>query len=241
MKLGRLLLWIAAMAATALFCLLIVHFLVMPRIVHRRAVVRVPQMLGMTVPEARLEASASGLDVEVVRRDSHPAQPAGTIVDQAPPAGLSVREGRRVALVISSGPPAGSVPGLAGLSPRQAGTTLQRESYRLGRTLRLRTEDAAGAVVGWQSPPAGTHLRKGRVVDMVVVEPAPTASYLMPDLRGMSLFVARESVDRAGCVAAPVRYERRRGLAPNTVLEQRPAPGARIRKGETIELVASTR
>jgi beta-lactam-binding protein with PASTA domain len=30
-------------------------------------------------------------------------------------------------------------------------------------------------------------------------------------------------------------------LRPNTVIDQNPAPGSRVIKGETIELVASTR
>ncbi len=241
MKLGRFLLIMAGLIAVALFCLLMVHFLIMPRIVHRHEVVRTPELLGDSVAEARTEAELSNLAIEVVRRDSHPSLPAGTVIDQLPRSGMSVREGRRIAVVVSNGPPAGSVPSLGGLSPRQAGTTLQRESYLLGRTLRVRRQGTAAPVVAWQSPPAGTHLRKGRRVDMVVAEPVAAEAYLMPELRGLSLFVARESVEHAGCVTAAVRYRREKGLAPNTVLEQTPAPGSRIRKGETVELVASTR
>ncbi len=241
MKLGRFLLMLGGLAALAVVCLAVVHFLVMPLIVHRHDVVRAPQLLGSTVSEARETAAAVGLDIEIVRRDAHPSQPAGTVIDQQPVPGLAMRQGRRIALVTSSGPAAGAVPALAGLSPRQAGATLQREDYRLGRALHVRLPDRAAEVVMCQSPPAGTHLRKGRQVDMVVAEPAARPSFLMPDLRGLSLYVAREGVADAGCVTSPVRFRRESGMAPNTVLEQRPSPGTRIRRGETIELVASTR
>jgi len=162
MKLGRFLLMLGGLAALAVVCLAVVHFLVMPLIVHRHDVVRAPQLLGSTVSEARETAAAVGLDIEIVRRDAHPSQPAGTVIDQQPVPGLAMRQGRRIALVTSSGPAAGAVPALAGLSPRQAGATLQREDYRLGRALHVRLPDRAAEVVMCQSPPAGTHLRKGR-------------------------------------------------------------------------------
>jgi beta-lactam-binding protein with PASTA domain len=78
-------------------------------------------------------------------------------------------------------------------------------------------------------------------VAMVVAEPTLPAVYRMPDLRGISLFVAREAIASAGCVASGITYERDRDVPPNTVLSQTPAPGVRIRKGARIELVAATR
>ena len=55
-----------------------------------------------------------------------------------------------------------------------------------------------------------------------------------------ALYLARQRVADAGCVLAPVSYERTDGLAANRILRQEPLPGRRIRKGERIELVASS-
>jgi beta-lactam-binding protein with PASTA domain len=84
-------------------------------------------------------------------------------------------------------------------------------------------------------------LRKGQPVAMVVTEPTLPPVYCMPDLRGTSLFLAREAIATAGCVAAEVTFERTRDVPPNTVLAQSPPPGGRIRKGARVELVAATR
>jgi len=77
-------------------------------------------------------------------------------------------------------------------------------------------------------------------VQLVVGEPAPPSLLCMPDLRGIPLYLARQQVADAGCVLAPVSYERTDGLAANRILRQEPLPGRRIRKGERIELVASS-
>jgi beta-lactam-binding protein with PASTA domain len=130
---------------------------------------------------------------------------------------------------------------LAGLSLRQAEITLQRENFRLGRVLKIRRKGVTQPVVAYQNPVAGTNLFKGAVVNLVVAEPAAAELLRMPDLRGMPLFQARQAISDAGFILAPVTYERTSRSAPNLVLSQHPPAGERIRKGERLELVASSR
>jgi serine/threonine-protein kinase len=241
MKVWQFILILAALAVVFAVGLLLSNALLIPRLVHRNAEIRVPDLVGMATAEAGRQAAASGLEVEVVREETHPTVSAGIVVSQVPESGRTVREGRSVALVVSAGPPAGQVPLLAGLSRRQAENTLQRESYRLGRILHMAREGGVAATVAMHYPPAGTRARKGEAVDLVIAEPPPASAYLMPDLRGEALYVARQAVEGAGCVIAPVSFERDRDVPHGTVLAQNPAPGTRIIKGETIELVASTR
>jgi serine/threonine-protein kinase len=221
--------------------LLLGNALLVPRLVHHNAEVRVPDLLDRPIDLAVAAAADCGLRVEVLREESHPVAPVGTVVTQHPPAGDTVRQGRPVLVVVSAGPPAGGVPLLAGLGVKQAGSTLQRESYRLGRTVRVRDGGGVADVVVMQSPPAGTRLRKGEPVGFALSVPAPMPSFLMPDLRGFVMPLAREAVEAAGCVAAAPRYERDSSLPYNTVIAQSPPPGARIYRGESVELVASTR
>jgi serine/threonine-protein kinase len=177
----------------------------------------------------------------VARERAHPSIPEGMILDQIPGPQASIRGGRTVQVITSGGPPAGAAPRLAGLSLRQAGITLQRESYRLGRVLRVPREGVSESIVDYQNPEAGTELYKGAVVDLVVAEPAPAQLLLMPDLRGVPLYQARQAIAEAGFVLAPISYERTSRTAPNLVLSQKPEAGRRIRKGERLELVASSR
>jgi serine/threonine-protein kinase len=221
--------------------LLIFNFLVMPRLIHRNTVVLVPDLRGRTPAEAEGIAGSLGLQVAETRQRFHPSVSAGLILDQDPEAHVPIRRGRVVRVITSSGPPVGLVPSLTGLSRRQAEITLQRESFQVGRVLRLRRPQITVPTVYFQYPPAGVQLRKGEPVALVVAEPVSATVYRMPDLRGISLFAATEKISASGCVLAPVLYERTRRVPPNTILEQKPPAGERIRKGARIELVASSR
>ncbi|MEZ4388631.1 MAG: PASTA domain-containing protein [Candidatus Krumholzibacteriia bacterium] len=240
MRVWEFLLLLAGLVVIAGVLVVAVNFTVLPRIVHRNTVVNTPDVRGMTTEGARLVLGPHGLTVVESRSRAHASVPAGMILEQTPAAGSPIRSGRRVRVVTSSGPPAGGVPDLAGLSFRQAEITLQRENFRLGRVSRLTRDDVTAATVVFQNPPAGRELRKGRPVDLVVAEPAPPRLLCVPDLRGAPIYLAQRKIADAGCVLAPIVYERTDRSAPNLVLRQTPAPGARIREGERIELVASS-
>ncbi|MFO7610411.1 MAG: PASTA domain-containing protein [Candidatus Krumholzibacteriia bacterium] len=241
MKLWKFLLLLGAMAVTGGVAVLSVNFLVLPSIIHHNEVVVMPDLRGLSVGQAQQRLQPLLLDLAVARQRPHPTIPEGMILDQLPAPDARVRGGRTVSLVTSSGPPAGALPRLAGLSLRQAEITLQRENYRLGRVLRVRREGVTEPVVAYQTPVAGTETYKGATVDLVVAEPGPAQLLRMPQLVGAPLYRARQAVAAAGFVLGPVRYERTGKVLPNTVIAQEPPAGARISRGDRLELVASSR
>jgi eukaryotic-like serine/threonine-protein kinase len=240
MKVWEFLLLLAGLVLIAGILLVAFNFMVLPRIVHRHTVVVTPDLQGFLVNDAAQRIEHQQLTVVETRQRAHPTVPRGAILEQAPAAGSPIRSGRLIRVVTSSGPPTGGVPDLTGLDFRQAQITLQRENYRLGRVSSVADQDVSTETVLFQQPPAGRELRKGRAVDLVVAEPAPPSLLCMPDLRGVPLYLARQRVAEAGCILAPVVYERTDRHAANLVLRQKPAPGLRIRRGEHIELVASS-
>jgi eukaryotic-like serine/threonine-protein kinase len=220
---------------------LILHAVVIPGMVHKNSQVRVPDILEYTADDAFEITSSAGLQLRVLRREFHSSLPEGVVIEQFPIAGNLVREGRPLSVVVSKGHFAFRVPMLTGLDQRKAENTIQRESFKVGDVSRLKLEGVGSATVLWQYPASGKQLRKGESVDIVIAEPSEYVSYCMPDLTGQTIYSARAKVELAGCVIAPVKYERRPNLRPNTVVAQKPAYGSRLIKGETIELVASTR
>jgi beta-lactam-binding protein with PASTA domain len=240
-KLWKFILLLVGLVVAGGVLLLSVNFLVLPSVIHSNKVVTMPDVRGMSETGASTQLRAVGLAVEVARQRAHPSIPEGMILDQIPGPSSRIRGGRTVRVITSSGPPAGAVPHLAGLSLRQAEITLQRENYRLGRVLHVQRAGVTEPVVYFQNPVSGIELYKGAVVDLVVAEPAATELLRMPDLRGVPLYQARQSIADAGFVLAPVTYQRTSRSAPNMVLSQEPPAGQRIRKGERLELVASSR
>jgi beta-lactam-binding protein with PASTA domain len=64
--------------------------------------------------------------------------------------------------------------------------------------------------------------------------------FAMPDLTGQDLLFIREKLRDLGFRVSSVRYESNAGVFPNTVIGQVPEPGALIREGDSIELVAAS-
>jgi beta-lactam-binding protein with PASTA domain len=241
LKLWKFLLLLLGLVGLGGVALLGINFLVLPQIIHHNKIVTTPDVRGMSVTGAGTQLRQVSLELEVVRQRAHPTIPEGMILDQIPVPEKGIRSGRTVKVITSSGPPAGAMPDLAGLSLRQAEITLQRENYRLGRVLLIRRDGVTEPVVDYQNPEPGIQLFKGAVVDLVVAEPAAATLLRMPDLQGMPLFQARQVINDAGFVLAPVTFERTDDLPPNLILAQTPAAGKRIRKGDKLELVASSR
>jgi len=241
LKLWKFLLLMMGMVIVGGVAVLGINFLVLPQLIHQNKVVVMPDIRGMTVTGAETQLKVHDLQVVVSRQVPHPTIPEGMILDQIPVPEKGIRGGRTVMVITSSGPQAGALPELAGLSLRQAEITLQRENYRLGRVLRIRRPGVTETVVDFQNPEPGLDLYKGAVVDLVVAEPPAAELVRMPDLRGVPLYRARQIITTAGFVLAPVSYERTSDVEPNLVLEQDPPAGIRIPKGERLELVASSR
>lgn len=240
MKLWKFLVLLGAVGAVAAVLVAGINFLVLPSLVHSNKVVEVPDLRGAS-PEAAADLLRP-LDLEVVvqRTSPHAKFAAGLITDQVPAPQSGIRTGRIVKVVVSAGPATTPLADLVGASERQAGITLQRDSFRLGRVARARQAGLAEPEVLAQSPQAGTRLLKGAVIDLVVAEPGPRQTYLMPDLRGVQLERAQRAIEKAGLVLGRVETERNGG-PDGSVLEQRPRAGMRVAKGDQVELVAVAR
>ena len=221
--------------------LLGINFLVLPSLIHHQKVVVMPDVRGLSLEAASSQLKFLEISVTVSRQRAHPTIAEGLILDQIPGPQAQIRGGREARVITSSGPPATTVPQLMGLSQRQAEVTLQREGFKLGRVLRVRRPGVTESVVAFQSPGPGVMLFKGAVIDLVVAAKSAPQLVCMPDLADAPLVKAKQAIAVAGFVLAPVKYERTNRVAPNVVLEQHPPAGRRIREGEQIELVASSR
>jgi beta-lactam-binding protein with PASTA domain len=241
MKLWKFLVLVGVVVGVVAVLVAGINFLVLPSLVHSNKVVAVPDLRGAS-PEAATDLLRPlDLEVVVIRRRAHPTMGAGLIVEQVPAPQAGIRSGRGVKVILSSGPATSAVPELVGLSERQAMITLERDMFQLGRVVRLQRAGITEPAVEGQEPQPGTLLFRGAIVSLVVAEPAARQLLMMPDLRGLQLFQARQIIDEAGLVVGRVSNERHGGGGANAILEQKPAAGRRVARGEEVELVASSR
>jgi beta-lactam-binding protein with PASTA domain len=149
-----------------------------PVVVSFTESVPVPNVLGLKVDAARRIVEAAGL---VLGTPQH----TGRVTDQQPGAETLVSRESTVTVTLDTGV---TVPNLLGLTVEEA----RQAAGQAG--LVLDTPKATGRVSG-QRPRAGKSVARGKVV-VITVEPIP--ELIVPDVVGMSVQRARQTLEQAG-------------------------------------------
>lgn len=220
--------------------ILLFNFVVMPMLTHQRESVIVPDLRNLSEAQAESELARFALNARVARTENHPEIPDGYVISQFPRANETIKEGRTVEIVVSLGARTEVIPDLKGQSLRQGRITLKRANLRTGRVSRVHTVGDAREMVLATRPVVGDELVEGSAVDILVAVGGQKRRYLMPDLSGEDLLFIRDKLRDMGFRISGVRYERRPDTFPNTIVGQSPKPGAMIREGDSIELVAAS-
>jgi eukaryotic-like serine/threonine-protein kinase len=225
-----------ALAAFVTGLILFDHVL-MPRLIHGVAEVRVPDLSNLSLEEGEKLLGAVGLRLTREGERFDAAVPRGLIVSQDPPADTPVRGHRRVAVVISLGEEFASVPELFGESVRGARVLLERSGLRAAGITHAPSEQVGEGLVVATDPPAETVLRRGAPVGLLVSSGSGPQFYVMPDLLGREITGAMRQLDALGFkISVPP------GSPPmGTIVMQLPAPGSRIAPGDAITLQATRR
>lgn len=140
--------------------------------------IRVPDLVGSSMREARTRLGALGLPISEERPDSIPSPYRNTITQQAPMAGAEVSPGTGVVLYYSTGPSDRMevVPDVTGFTVAQARATLLQSRLRALVVTEGRTGDVEGMPVMRQSRAPGTRVRGGFEVRLYL-----TADTTTPD------------------------------------------------------------
>jgi len=217
----------------------LMNFVVLPLLIHQRGTVIVPDVRRMSEPQAERFLENASLHMHVERRDHHAEIPAGFVVSQRPRPDETVKEGRTIGVVVSEGARTQRVPDIKGQSLRQGELTLGGQGFRTGRVVRVIEDSDIRERVIATSPSGGSEVVEGAGVDLLVGVGGRGRRYLMPKLEGEDLRFVKDKLEKLGFRIGNVRFEQRRGVYPNTVVEQFPKPGTMIREGDSIELVAA--
>ncbi|MDH4037019.1 MAG: PASTA domain-containing protein [Candidatus Krumholzibacteria bacterium] len=240
MRARRILIRILILAALFTAGVFAFNFVIMPMLVHQSGAVIVPDLRNDSEAQATQTLARLGLKLRVLRSEHSSQTPEGFVISQSPRANDNLKPGRTVTVVTSLGPEMHRVPELRNMSLRQARSLLEQAGLTLGRVSRVTHEGNEREHIVATSPPVGDEVLDGEAVEVVLAVVGGGRTYMMPDLSGEDLFFIREKLEKMGFRVASVRYEAREGVFPNTIVDQRPQAGARIREGESVELVASS-
>lgn len=233
---GTLLTLGAAFAAFAVG-LGVFNGLVMPRLIHSKGTIEVPDLRNLTFDQAERALEPSGLVLSRSGERFDPGVPRGFIVAQEPAPGTPVRGQRRVMVAVSLGEEFSSVPELHGESRRGAQLLLERAGLEVGPLTRAPSDEVAEGLIVGTDPPAESVLPRGTAVALLVSSGSGVEEYVMPDLVGREIGGVRRQLEALGIrVLLPPS-----GADLGPIVAQDPAPGARVTRDVVVTLQAAGR
>jgi len=112
-----------------------------------------PDIAGLDYFEAKSRAAAQGLYLIIDRYEKRKDIPYNRIIVQKPDAGLPVRGGRTIFVVVSDGPRPVLIPSLIGFTMEEAQVSLQRQNMKVKKIIFVPSNDP-GKIIA-QIPTAG--------------------------------------------------------------------------------------
>lgn len=211
----------------------------MGAVIHIRQVVQVPDLSSKSVPDA-LNLLAP-LHLGLVKEDEQFDKrfPAGAIIHQTPRAGMPVREGRIIRVILSQGGETLFVPDLASQPLRNAQTTLQNMGLSIGEMDRKPSLKFAKDLVMTSDPAAGSIITKNGLVGLVVSDgPPPSDVMLMPDFTSENVSKARAWAEQ-NQMPISVKEESNISRSEGEVLLQSPIADTPVQPGMILTLVVN--
>jgi serine/threonine-protein kinase len=191
--------------------------------------VKVPDLVGSTVPEARRTLEEVGLELGQPTERYDEKYEVGEIISQSVPARDKLPQGSTVDVVVSKGPAPVPVPKVVGETQENA------EGLLAPWVVNVETEYSDTVERGYvisQDPERKTELQPGETVT-IVVSLGPE-EFELPSFRGMTQTAAVAEIRRLGLV--PQVVEVPGAVGELTVASQIPLAGTTVRAGDRITI-----
>jgi beta-lactam-binding protein with PASTA domain len=217
--------------------------------------VNVPDLRGSkTLAAASTRLHGAGLTLGAVTRSKRSGLRPGSVIGQAPRAGLLVAPGAAIALTLAVGKTGRRVPTIVGLTVDHAVTVLRTAGLQLGQ---ITAHGSAGTPISRQEPPAGTRVPRGSAVAVVLL-PRPTTTtstatatststtpavavpvkVAVPALTGLRLGDAINTLGGAG-LKPHEQKQISSDVAAGSLIGQLPAAGTKLKSGASVTLLVS--
>ncbi|WP_053912594.1 Stk1 family PASTA domain-containing Ser/Thr kinase [Streptomyces sp. TP-A0875] len=197
---------------------------------------KVPPLLSKTEAQARERLERSGLGTGTVRHAHSDTVERGAVISTDPAAGARIRKGDAVSFTLSDGPRKVKLPDVAGYREDRARALLQDEGLEPGMVTREFSDEVPSGFVVSTSPAAGTEVRGGSAVALVLSKGRPVE---VPDVAGEDLQDARAELTEAGLTVEVAPEQVTSEYDKGQVARQTPAPGSRAAEGDTVTLTVS--
>jgi beta-lactam-binding protein with PASTA domain len=200
----------------------------------RGSEVRVPNVVGKTVPEGNQLLRASSLRVKVESHRYDDLVPKDKILSQIPGADSKLKRDSGVRVIVSLGAKKIAVPDLRGESLRTGQIVLLKRGLTLGVTSTITSESGERDHILGQDPAPEAQFAQSPQMNFLLSSGQRRRQYLMPDLTGKNSDEIVQEFAALGLRLGAVSYQSIPGILKGTILKQFPPPGSKVVEGNSV-------
>ena len=195
----------------------------------------VPSVVGLTQADAKTAIVTANLAIGSIRETYNSQISAGTVISSTPTAGLKVKAGTKVNLVISKGPQPISLPAVVGKSYAKGSEQLRARGFtNITQSTQYSNKVAKGVIIS-MTPKAGTTGFSDTKITLLVSKGLPPVK--VPSVTGFSATVAKSKLSKLGLKASVSISKCKKGKPKSSLInDQSPLAGAEVAKGSTVKL-----
>jgi len=237
----HLLLASAAFVVAGMFFILTMDQIVMPLYQRSGKTIQLPDITGMSLPDAERLLRERKLSIRVEKEEYHNDFPAGTIYLQIPSPETPVKPNRRIRVRVSSGARPRTVPDVVGMSPRNARLAIQDAGLFVEEERWIPSNDYPNGIVAAQEPPGEEQVPGNTGIVLLISNGRRVTNIVMPNLVNLSLSAAKDTLRSHNFILSRLRVQKEAqpDLLPDTVIEQFPDPGRPANTSEEVILIVS--
>lgn len=201
----------------------------------------VPELIGLTLEEAiqKVEGTEFQIDEEAISYEVSEESEEGTIFYQTPGANQSVKKNKKIKLKISSGETEGEiqVPNVVNADYAAAKELLEAKKLKC-QIIEEESADVPLNHVIKQTPQYGTKVPEGYTIIIHVCNKVIEEEIKVPSLKGLTRDEAQKKLEDVGLRIGNIKKEKS-NLEKGTVISQNPGTDAKIKTGESVDIVLS--
>ncbi|MHB1739594.1 MAG: Stk1 family PASTA domain-containing Ser/Thr kinase [Actinomycetes bacterium] len=195
-----------------------------------------PSLLGLTSSLAQSRASAAGLTVRYAPSRYSETVPRDDVIATTPAPNMRIHKAAAITVVLSLGPERFATPTLVGLTVPAAQSALGAAHLVMGRQTGAYSTTAASGTILSSNPPAGTEVKRGSAVAVVVSQGPPPVP--IPAVVGQPLAQAQSALTRAGLTSTVAGRSYSDTVPAGSVISASPSSGT-APKGSSVSLTVS--
>jgi beta-lactam-binding protein with PASTA domain len=211
--------------------------ILMPLYVQKGKTTKVPDVIGMSIEDAKQKIKDAGLDPKEAEYKNDKRYKIGTVTMQNPTAESEVKRDRGVYLTISGGEELVDVPNLKGKSVREAAFNLEKYNLKLGTISYEPSEEIFANTIIRQEILPGSKIRSANLINVTVSQGRSTDKHPVPDVTLKTINEAEKILTDNGFRIGKTTYQTNIDILPNTVIEQSPRAGELAQLGQPIDLI----